>query len=128
MHDKIEPIPDYTIPHIRSRDDSGSRMVNRKAMLDVNRELPIYSDPTYRLSPKQVKLSMPEVPRSLADIDPEINMDFEENSPFKEGVVSEMYQRPDKLYFQKPQELDSLINTGRLVQKFLSQQADIDKY
>ena len=38
-----------------------------------------------------------------------------------------MYQRPDKSYFQEPQELESLINTGRLVQKFLPKQADIDK-
>ena len=37
-----------------------------------------------------------------------------------------MYKRPDKSYFQEPQEyLESLINTGRLVQKFLPKQADI---
>ena len=36
-----------------------------------------------------------------------------------------MYQMPDKSYFQEQQELDSLINTGRLVQKFLPKQADI---
>ena len=53
--------------------------------------------------------------------------DFEENSPFQEGVISETYQRLDKSYFQKPQELESLINTGRLVQKFLPKQPDIDK-
>ena len=29
-------------------------------------------------------------------------MDFEENSLFQEAVISEMYQRPDKLYFQEP--------------------------
>ena len=38
-----------------------------------------------------------------------------------------MYQRPDKSYFQEPQDLDSLINPDRLVQKFLLKQADIDK-
>ena len=38
-----------------------------------------------------------------------------------------MYQILDKSYFQEPQELESLINTGRLVQKFLLKQADIDK-
>ena len=30
-------------------------------------------------------------------------------------------------YFQDAQELESLINTGRLVQKFLPKQGDIDK-
>ena len=38
-----------------------------------------------------------------------------------------MYQRPDKSYFQEPQELASLINMGKLVQKFLLKQANIDK-
>ena len=61
------------------------------------------------------------------DFGPDINMDFKENSPFQEGMISEKYQRPDKSYFQEPQELASLINTGKLVQKFLMKQADIDK-
>ena len=42
-------------------------------------------------------------------------------------MISEAYQRLDKSYFQEPQELESLINTGRLVQTFLLKQADIDK-
>ena len=53
-------------------------------------------------------------------------MDFKENSPFQEGVISEMYQRPDKSYSQEPQELDSLINTDRPIQK-LPKQGDVDK-
>ena len=42
-------------------------------------------------------------------------------------MILEIYQRPDKSYFQEPQVLDSLIKTGRLVQKFLLKQANIDK-
>ena len=42
-------------------------------------------------------------------------------------MISEIYQRPDKSCFQEPQELDSLINTGKLAQKFLPKQPDIDK-
>ena len=38
-----------------------------------------------------------------------------------------MYQRPDKSYFQEPPELQGLVSTGKLVQKFLPKQADIDK-
>ena len=52
------------------------------------------------------------------DINPKFNTDFEENSPFQEGVISETYQRPDKSFLQEPQELESLINMDRLVQKF----------
>ena len=54
-------------------------------------------------------------------------MDIKENSPYQEDVILEMYQRPDKSYFQEPPELDGLINTGKLVQKFLLKQANIDK-
>ena len=39
----------------------------------------------------------------------------------------EVYQRPDKSYFQEPKDLESLINTRNLVQNFLLKQADIDK-
>ena len=117
IHDKIVPIPDYAIPHTRSRDESE----------DVNREMPIYPDPTYRPPDKPVKLPTLEVPKSLSDFDPENDTDVQENSSYKKGVISEMYQRPDKSYFHKPQELHSLINTDRLVQKFLPKQADIDK-
>ena len=46
-HDTIVPIPDFAIPHIGSRDGSGSRIVNRKPIQDVNRELPTYPNPTY---------------------------------------------------------------------------------
>ena len=53
--------------------------------------------------------------------------DFEENSPFQEGVISEAYQRLDKSFFQEPQELNDLINTSNLIQKVLPKQADIDK-
>ena len=54
-------------------------------------------------------------------------MDFEEKSPYQGDVISEMYQRPDRLYFQEPPELQALVSTGKLVQKFLPKQADIDK-
>ena len=30
-----------------------------------------------------------------------INLDFEENSPFQEGIISETIQRPDKSFFSK---------------------------
>ena len=42
-------------------------------------------------------------------------------------MISEKYQRPDKLYFQEPCELQGLLSTGKLVQKFLPKQADINE-
>ena len=64
---------------------------------------------------------------SKADTSPRIDLEFKENSPYQEGIISKTYQRPDKSYFQEPNELENLVNTGRLVQKFLPKQADIDK-
>ena len=69
---------------------------------------------------------MLKVPGKM-DINVELNTKFEENLPFQEGVLSESYQRPDRSRFQEPQDLEGLINTGRLVQKFIPKQADIDK-
>ena len=63
----------------------------------------------------------------MEDINPNINLDFKENSPFQEGVMSTTFQRPDKLFFQEHKELGDLINKGNLIQKFLPKQADIDK-
>ena len=55
------------------------------------------------------------------------NIDFEENSPHQEGVISETYESPDKSYIGEPHELADLVDTSKLVQKFLPKQADIDK-
>ena len=37
---------------------------------------------------------------------PNINLDFEENSPFQEDIISETIQRLDKSFFQNPKELE----------------------
>ena len=52
---------------------------------------------------------------------------MEENSPFQEGIISEIYERLDTSYIQEPQELKDLIDTNKLIQKFLLKQMDIDK-
>ena len=41
--------------------------------------------------------------------------------------MSEMFQRPDKSFFQNPKELGDLINKENLVHKYLPKQMDIDK-
>ena len=61
------------------------------------------------------------------DIDLDRNVDVEENSPFKEGIISETYEGPDTSYVQEPYELKDLIDTTKLIQKFLPKQMDIDK-
>ena len=64
---------------------------------------------------------------SIEDINPNINLDFEENSPFQEGVMSKIFQRPEKSFFQELKELGDLINKGNLIPNFLPKQTDIAK-
>ena len=47
------------------------------------------------------------------------NVDFEENSPHQEGIITEMYVAPDQSYLEQPQELTKLVNTSKEVQKYL---------
>ena len=60
------------------------------------------------------------------DLDMEINKDFEENSPYQEGTISEIYQRPDSSQLVEPPELADLVDTNNIVQKYLPKQRDID--
>ena len=66
-------------------------------------------------------------PKTNTTTKSEIEIDFEENSPHQKGIISELYQRPNKTYFQEPKHLESLVNTSNLIQRFLLKQADIDK-
>ena len=47
----------------------------------------------------------------MTDLDMDINIDIEENSPYQEGIISETYQRPDRSYFQELPEIGSLIKS-----------------
>ena len=93
-----------------------------------HRPVPPYHDPYARPPPRP-----PDVTNSidswkdLLDTDLDRNIDIEENSPFQEGIISKMYERPDRSYVQEPYELKDLIDITKLVQKFLPKQTDIDK-
>ena len=65
-------------------------------------DVPFHPSPTYRPPPKPIRSNMPrseECSQSLSsveNINPDINLGFEENSPFQEGVISETLQRLGK--------------------------------
>ena len=63
---------------------------------------------------------------SIEAISTNINLDFKENSPFQEGIISETFQRLDKLFFGELKELGDLINKGNLIQRILPKQTDIN--
>ena len=114
--------------HIINNTDEGMAHT-RPLILDV----PFHPSPTYRPPPKPIRSYMPkrqessQSSMSVEYINPDINLDFEENSPFQEGIISETLQRPGKSLFQEPKELNDLINTGNLIQKVLPKQTDINR-
>ena len=83
--------------------------------------------PDLLLRPKQpIKQNITRKQNSQ-NICPNINFDFEENSSFQEGIMSETFQRLDKSFSQNPKELGDLINKGNFIHKSLPKQMDIDK-
>ena len=88
-------------------------------------DAPFHPGPTYKPPPKPIRSNVPrsqessQISSSVENINPYINLDIEENSPFQGGVISKMFQRLDKSFFQDPKELNNLINMGNLIQKIL---------
>ena len=93
-----------------------------------HRPTPSYHDPYSRPPPKPPDISDPlDSWKDLLDNDSHRKIEIEENLPFQEGIISEIYERPDNSYVQEPQELTDLIDTTKLIQKYLPKQTDIDK-
>ena len=92
-------------------------------------------EPIIPMYPNQVAKPLLKLPERVIqdgkqidlELDIEINKDFEENSPYQEGIISEIYQRPDKSQIVDPPELIDLVNMERIVQKYLPKQTDLDK-
>ena len=93
-----------------------------------HRPTPSYCNPYTRPPPKPPDISDPlDSQKDLLDNDSDRKVEIEENLPFQEGIISEIYKRPDNSYVQEPQELTDLIDTTKLIQKYLPKQTDIDK-
>ena len=93
-----------------------------------HRPTPSYHDPYARLPPKPPDVSDTlDNQKDLLDNDLDRKVEIAEISPFQEGIILEIYERPDNSYIQEPQELKDLIDTTKLIQKYLPKQMDIDK-
>ena len=117
----------HTKDLMHSKNHVNEKMTNNNPLiLDV----PFHSGPVYRPPPKPIKqdVSYPQRSQSSTDIEnTNLNFDFEENSPFQEGIMTKKFQRLDKSFFQEPRELGNLINKENLIHKYLPKQTDIDK-
>ena len=84
-------------------------------------DVPLHPDPFHK--PSSLQQNTNKINQNS-----NINLDFEEKSPFQEGVISETIQRPDKsFFFQNPKALEDIIDKGSLMHRFLPKQTDIDK-
>ena len=93
-----------------------------------HRPTPLYPNPYARPPPKPPDISDPsDSQEDLLDNDLDRKVEIEENLPFQEGIILEIYERPDISYIQEPQELKDLIDTTKLIQTYLPKQMDIDK-
>ena len=85
-----------------------------------HRPTPSICDPYARPPPKPPDMIDPSDGwKDLLDNDSDRKVEIEENSPFQEGIISEIYERPYTSYVQEPQELKDLIDTTKLIQKYL---------
>ena len=103
--------------------NNGTEPIIPKPIIEIPRSemLPLYLVPQNRPLPKP-----PDQLTKRQEVDSS-KIEIEENSPFQESIISEVYERPDKSYFQELIELEDLIDKNNIIQKCLPKQTDIDK-
>ena len=137
---KKEPNPPEQRNQIVDQVNSGQKDEIRKSQVEQSREnipeqIYVPQKPIIPIHPNQISNPIPKLPERVTEneqqtdleLDLEINKDIEENSPYQEGIISEIYERPHKSQLVDPPELTDLVNTEKIVQKYLPKQADIDK-
>ena len=82
-------------------------------------QTPNYPDPVMKPPPRPPNKIAQNDRQINLDSDLEINKNFEESSPYQEGIISEIYQRPEKSQLVEPPELADLVNTDQIVQRYL---------
>ena len=63
--------------------------ITRRQVQDKNREQPFYPGPFFRPPPRLPDNLQPESPKTNTATKSKIDIDFEENSPHQEGIISE---------------------------------------
>ena len=83
-----------------------------KTIMEILRSemLPLYLVPQTRPPPKP-----PDNLSKKQEVESS-KIEIEENLPFQESIISAVYERPDKSYFQEPTELKDLIDTNNIIQ------------
>ena len=91
------------------------------------RQIPPYTHPIMRPPPRPPHSDDNNRRNFRPELITDPNTNFEENSPHQEGIITETYESPDKSYIREPHQLSDLVDTSKIVQKYLPKQTDIDK-
>ena len=73
--------------------------ITTKQTLSINTEQTFDPNLIYTPLPRPLENLQPCSPESKPDTKSKIDVEFKENSLHQEGIISELYQRPDKSYF-----------------------------
>ena len=71
--------------------------------------------PPYLIPQSRPPLKPPDQLMKRLEVD-DSKTDIEEKSPFQENIISEIYERPNKSYFQELVELKDLVDTNNIIQ------------
>ena len=77
---------------MHTTNSANDRLVNNNPFMP---DVLFHPDPILKPSTHPTKQNM-KCKQNLQNINPNINFDFKENSPFQEGIMSETFQRLDK--------------------------------
>ena len=85
-----------TVRHIEQdlENDKIPKHINKPMVTEI--KIPIYPNPLKKPPPRPPDVKAQADRKINLDLNLEINKDFEENSPYQDGIISEIYQRPDK--------------------------------
>ena len=83
---------------MHTTNSTNNRLVNNNSFMP---DVPFHLDSLLRHPTQPIKQNMTHEQNShnVQNINPNINFDFKENSPFQEGIMSETFQRLDKSFF-----------------------------
>ena len=78
--------------HEQSISNSKKEAITWGTKQNINRDIPFYPVLIYRPPPKPTENLQSLRIESKTDASPRIDLEFEENSPYQEGIISETYK------------------------------------
>ena len=110
-----------------SINNANGKMLNRDPLIT---DVLFHPGPVYKPPPELIKknVSYPQSSQgstNTGNIKP--NFDFEENSPFQEGIMSKHFKDWTNHSSKSQKNLSNLINQENLIHKYLPKQTDINK-